>query len=396
MNYIFISPNFPEYYWQFCKSLRSKGIHVLGIGDAPYDSLHPETKSILVEYYRVNSLENYDEVYRAVGFFIGKYGRIDYIDSQNEYWLEMEAQLRLDFNIASGTRPKELKAMKYKSKMKSVYKKAGIPTARYQLIKKQQDLYDFVEEVGYPVVVKPDNGVGASDTHKLSNKKEVLKFLKNKTKGVSYIAEEFVYGHVETFDGITDSHKNILVCTSHVLLDSIMDSVNHHCDMGFYSQMVKGSDIETIGKKVVEAFDTTQKFFHFEFFRLEKDKAGLGKKGDLVGLEVNMRAPGAYIPDMMNYAYDCNVYDIYAQMIVNDSYQEELKQKYCIGYVGLRDHVSYVHHNQQIKMKYGEQIITYEPVPEALSEAMGNHVYLLKAKTEKEIKEMIQFIREKK
>ena len=134
MNLVFISPNFPTYYWNFCKSLRERGVTVLGVGDAPYDDLVNETKESLVEYYRVNNLQNYDEVYRAMGFFIGKYGRIDYIESQNEFWLELEAQLREDFNIHHGLRPKELEVMKFKSKMKDVYKKANVPTAKYKVL----------------------------------------------------------------------------------------------------------------------------------------------------------------------------------------------------------------------------------------------------------------------
>ena len=31
-----------------------------------------------------------------------------------------------------------------------------------------------------------------------------------------------------------------------------------------------------------------------------------------------MRAPGAYIPDMMNYSYNANVYDIFADMLIYD------------------------------------------------------------------------------
>ena len=39
MNLVFISPNFPTYYWNFCKSLRERGVTVLGVGDAHYDDL---------------------------------------------------------------------------------------------------------------------------------------------------------------------------------------------------------------------------------------------------------------------------------------------------------------------------------------------------------------------
>ena len=81
-NFVFISPNFPVNYWQFCRQLRNNGLRVLGIGDQPYDTLLPELKSALHEYYKVGSMENYDEVYRAVAFFISKYGRIDWLESQ--------------------------------------------------------------------------------------------------------------------------------------------------------------------------------------------------------------------------------------------------------------------------------------------------------------------------
>ena len=39
-NFIFISPNFPTNYWQFCRELKNNGMNVLGIGDQPYDELN--------------------------------------------------------------------------------------------------------------------------------------------------------------------------------------------------------------------------------------------------------------------------------------------------------------------------------------------------------------------
>jgi cysteine synthase len=64
-NFVFISPNFPTNYWQFCRELQGNGMNVLGIGDQPYDELMPELRESLNEYYKVGSLENYDEVYKA-------------------------------------------------------------------------------------------------------------------------------------------------------------------------------------------------------------------------------------------------------------------------------------------------------------------------------------------
>ena len=74
-NFVFISPNFPVNYWKFCAELKNNGLRVLGIGDCPYDNLLPELRNSLHEYYKVSSLENYDEVFRAVAFFTYKYGK---------------------------------------------------------------------------------------------------------------------------------------------------------------------------------------------------------------------------------------------------------------------------------------------------------------------------------
>ncbi|MCD8153102.1 MAG: hypothetical protein LUF78_00115 [Clostridiales bacterium] len=93
MNFVFISPQFPRTYWNFCDRLKRNGVNVLGIGDTPYDELPVELKSSLTEYYRLDTLEDYDQMLRAIGFFTFKYGKIDWIESNNEYWLEQDARL---------------------------------------------------------------------------------------------------------------------------------------------------------------------------------------------------------------------------------------------------------------------------------------------------------------
>ena len=129
-NFIFISPNFPENYWRFCRELKNNGLNVLGIGDSEYFELSNELRASLTEYYKVSSLENYDEVYRAVAFFSFRYGKIDWLESNNEYWLEQDARLRTDFNICTGFKDEDMPKVKYKSEMKAFYKQAGVKVAR--------------------------------------------------------------------------------------------------------------------------------------------------------------------------------------------------------------------------------------------------------------------------
>ena len=160
MNFIFISPAFPTNYYNFCDRLKRNGVTVLGIGDTPYQELKQAVRDSLTEYYKVNSLESYDEVYRAVAFFAFKYGKIDFLESNNEYWLRQDAKLRTDFNIP-GAKLDAVISFTSKSLMKDYYIQAGIPVARYIFCNSFEEDMKFIAEVGYPVVVKPNVGVGA-------------------------------------------------------------------------------------------------------------------------------------------------------------------------------------------------------------------------------------------
>ena len=357
-NFIFISPNFPTNYWQFCRELKNNGMNVLGIGDQPYDELKPELKDSLNEYYKVGSLENYDEVYRAVAFFIFKYGRIDWLESNNEYWLERDAALRTDFHITSGFQTEDMPRIKYKSKMKEYYQKAGIATARYHMVDDLNGCKAFIKQVGYPVVVKPDNGVGASDTHKLSNDEELKTFLAYKAENhpdVSYIMEEFVHAEVNSYDAIIDASGNPIFEAGNVSPMSIMDIVNDNDNSIYYIIKDLPEDTRAAGRAVVKSFGVKSRFVHFEFFRMTEDQASMGEKGRIVALEVNMRPCGGFTPDMINFARSTNVYKIWADMIAFGGTDMPVGEHYYCPFAGRRDGKNFVYSHEQIMQKYQKE-----------------------------------------
>lgn len=384
-NFIFISPNFPTNYWQFCRELKNNGLNVLGIGDQPYDELSQELKDSLNEYYKVGSLENYDEVYRAVAFFAFKYGRIDWLESNNEYWLERDAALRTDFNITTGFHTEDIPRIKYKSKMKEYYIKAGIPVARYYLVETLKGCLDFIKKVGYPVVAKPDNGVGASDTWKIENQEQLENFYAHRMEGVSYIMEEFIHAEVNSYDAIIDSNGNPLFETGNVSPISIMDIVNNADNSIYYIVKKLPKDTQKAGRDTVKSFGVKSRFIHFEFFRLTQDQEGMGKKGDVVALEVNMRPCGGFTPDMINYAHSTNVYKIWADMIAYDHSTVQVGDHAFCAFAGRRDGKNFVMNHADIMEKYGDHMRMVDRIPDALSGAMGNQMYLATFDTQKQM-----------
>lgn len=398
MNVIFLSPNFPLHFYNFCNRLKALGCNVLGIGDCPYDNLNNNVKSSLTEYYYVNSLEDYDQVMRAAAFFTFKYGKINHIESQNEYWLETQSRLREDFNVENGIRLDGLEKVKLKSKMKTGYAKAGIKTARWLLIDSQGKAKKFAKAVGFPVIIKPDNGVGASNTYKINDLSELDDVLnKIDSQNKVNIIEEFVPGHVETFDGITDKEGNILFCTGQVMKITPLAMLNGNGENISFTTDMQHSDLLEIGTKAVKAFNVKQTFFHFEFFRLDESKDGLGEKDEIIGLEVNMRAPGGYIPDKMNYAYDVDVYQIWAESLVfneNRSFKNYEFKRFVTHY-GRGANVSYRNSAEEIRQKFGERLLLENIPPKSISGGMGAQIFILKSQNIKQLEEDGDYILEK-
>ncbi len=391
MNFVYISPTFPKNFYQFCACLKNRGVTVLAIGETPYEELTDELKNSVHEYYKVNSMENYDEMVKALGYFSFHYGKIDWLESNNEYWLEQDARLRTDFNITTGIQTNHIEEIKCKSQMKKFYEEAGVKTARYHLTSTLEEGLKFIEQVGYPVVVKPDNGVGAAKTYKISNEEELRAFY-SEEQWTQYIMEEYINGLIISYDGMANMNKEVVFETSHVFPNPIMDVVNEGGSMYYYSLRELPEDLKAAGRACVKTFYTAARCFHMEFFRMLEDKEGLGKKGDIIGLEVNHRTPGGYTPDMMNFANNINIYQIYADMVVDGYAQFSQDRPYHCIYCGRRDGLNYTHTHEEVCQKYGFDMVMCERMPDILAGAMGNFIYTARFETMDKVNEFVDYV----
>ena len=396
MNLIFVSPHFPKTYWNFCDRLHRNGVNVLGIGDAPFEEIPSELRHCLTEYYRVGDLGNYDEMVRAVGYFTFHYGKIDWLESNNEYWLEMDAQLRTDFNITTGAQNDFIARIKFKSRMKEGYRAAGVPVARHHMVSTLDAARDFIREVGYPVIVKPDNGCGAEATYKLRDETDLRAFYAE-PPSVPYIMEEYISGTIVSFDGVADSHCVPLFYTSNVFPTPLLDIVSRQGDLAYWTQKKVPAKLKDVGFRTIKAFGAKSRFFHCEFFQLDADKPGLGKKGDYVALEVNMRPAGGYTPDMINYANSVDCYQIWADMVCYDEVRNlDLNgPKYFCVYASRRDCHTYRHSHEAILARYGTRMKMCDVLPPALRLDMGDRMYTVNLRTEAERDAFIRFVQER-
>ena len=384
MNLVYICPQFPPNFSPFCSRLKALGVTVLGIGDGPAESLSQEISDSLAAYYMVDDLHNYESLVKACGYFTHQYGKIDRLESHNEYWLATDAVLRLDFNI-KGLKPADMQFIRRKSGMKEVFRRAGIKVAPGKVVHTLADAEGVVKETGYPVVAKPDDGVGALDTFKINNKKELLSFIEKKPDH-DYIMEGFIKGTIFSFDGLTDRDGNIIFCTAHTFSQGIMDVVNNGDHLFYYSLRSIPKELEELGRKAVSAFTVKERFFHIEFFKTGPT--------DYVALEVNMRPPGGYTTDMFNYASDIDVYKLWAEVVNGRTEPLDYHRKYHCCYASRKNRFNYVHSHEEIMEHYGSCILEVPSVPGVFSTALGDIGYIFRVEHERDLFEITSFIHE--
>ncbi|WP_026691843.1 ATP-grasp domain-containing protein [Peribacillus kribbensis] len=387
MNYILISPYYPGNFQPFAHRLKEAGVNVLGIGEEPYYQLESKLQNSLTEYYRVNNLEDIDEVKRAVAFLFYKHGPIDRIESNNEHWLELDAQLRDQFNVY-GNKTDELKKVKYKSEMKKLFREADVPVVEGRVVKSKSDLSKALDDLGLPVIAKPDNGVGSAATFKLDSEEAVRRFEEEWGEAQVYFLEPFVEGGVLcTFDGLVDQKGDIVFQTSFTYNVPTLELVSGQLDMAYVIQKEIDSKLEAYGKAIVKAFGMKERFFHIEFFKLED--------GDYVALEYNNRLAGGYTIDMYNAAYSIDLFAQYASIVTGGECKEsKAENQFCVG-VTQRDAHEYKHGMNDIYERFGDRVKFVQRIPDAFAVLQGNQIYAINADSQEEVDEIIRFVHER-
>jgi len=227
-----------------------------------------------------------------------------------------------------------------------------------------------VEEVGWPVVAKPDVGVGAAQTFKLESEVEVAAFLAAKPP-VDYFVEAFVSGTLVTYDGLVDRQGRVVFDSSMEFDRGIMEVVNQDSEMSYTAVREIPADLAAAGKVLVEAFGVRERFFHFEFFRLPD--------GSLKALEVNLRPPGGYTMDMWNFQSDVDMYRAWGDLLVEGRIRAEAHRPWFVTWIGRKDRFQYAWSAAALQEAFGGLIVHHARVEDVFARAIGNEGFILRS-----------------
>ncbi|WP_373498510.1 acetyl-CoA carboxylase biotin carboxylase subunit family protein [Desulfococcus sp.] len=377
MEFLYLSPEFPPNYAQFILALDRLGVNVWAIGEADFYFM-PERLRSSLRYYVQADLHAFPSVENAVATLMeaqaasGIAPHFDRVESHNENWLGLEARINEKLGM-DGIRPADLERLRKKSAMKRVFQDLGLPAARGECIRDLDHGLMLAEELGYPLILKPDEGVGACGIHKVADEIELRELVSGIPPG-TYVLEEFIDAPIVSYDGLTDTAGRIIFENSLVYGDGVLEYVLGK-DTFFYVTRIIPEPLAAIGRRLVQAFNVHGKFFHFEFFR----------KGDAyLPIEINCRPPGGAILDMMNYSVDGDLYAAYARMIRLGEPTPPAEKKYYCAYVGRRERAYRLNHDEAIA-RCGDRLAEHGENPAVFQGAMSRYRYIVRSPSEEDL-----------
>lgn len=367
MKLLFLSPAFPPTAQSFCSALASRGVTVLGIGDAQLRADSAEARA-LAHYVYEPRMGEYQVLHDAVKKLFAEFGPIDRVDSNGEHWLVAEAKLRDDFGIP-GLSSAELARRRSKLGMGELFRAAGISYPPTVSARDATAVRRLGKEHGFPLVFKPDSGSGAVDTFSVGSEGELSAALEREP--FSKVVQPFIDGPIVTYDGLADRDGRIIFSASHVYDQGIMQVRRAQADGYYYSLCELPPGLEAVGRRAVAAFDVRERFFHVEFFQRPD--------GSFTALEMNLRPPGGFTTDMMNVAGGFDVYALWAAVISGEQVTPiPFRPEYYTAHAGRRADRSYALSTEELRRSLGDTLFEERPVPAAFAATMGDVAFLLR------------------
>ena len=332
MNVIFVEPFFPRNQREFARALAEAGATVIGIGEYSPDGFDDQLKGWLDHYEQVGSVTDVEAMTRAVRWVQDKLW-VDRLEATVEAHIMSTAQVREACTIP-GTSVRTAWLCRDKPSMKEALRAAGVPTAASAAVGSAAEAHAFAGQVGFPLIVKPRSGAGASGTVRVDDSAGLDHALGvfGGQGGDSIAVEEFIEGHEGFYDTITVNGQVALDFVSHYY-PNVLEAMRTRW---ISPQFVSTNRIDTapeygelreMGGRVIDALGIGTSATHMEWF--------FGPKG-LKFSEIGCRPPGVGAWDLYSAGNDIDMYRSWADAIVHGGTGAVPSRRFASGIVALR------------------------------------------------------------
>ena len=357
MNVVLVEPFFPANQRQFARALAEAGATVIGIGEYGLDVLDASLKGWLYHYERVSSVTDVEAMTHAVRWVQDKLW-VDRLEATVEAHTMAAAQVREACTIP-GTSVRTAWLCRDKPSMKEALRAAGVPTAASAAVDSAAEAHEFAGQVGFPLILKPRSGAGASGTVRVDD----LPALEHALgvfggQGVESIAvEEFIEGHEGFYDTITVNGQVALDFVSHYYPNVLAAMRARWISPQFVATnridtAPEYAELRDMGQRVITALGIETSATHMEWF--------FGPKG-LKFSEIGCRPPGVGAWDLYSAGNEIDLYREWANAIVHGGTHSAPSRRYASGIVALRPDrdgaISGYSGVDDLQRRYGEWVI---------------------------------------
>lgn len=357
MHVVFIEPSFPADQRNFVRGLRHAGAIVTGVGERPREALDPEVAQALHHYEQVSTVVDAGRLATGVARAHARLP-VDRLEATVEAHVLAAAQLREEMGIP-GTTVRTAWLCRDKPAMKRVLREGGVATAASLGGGSVDEALAFAERVGYPVIVKPRAGAGASDTERVDSVDELRVALARAGVGAGgdVAIEEFVEGHEGFYDTLSIGGRVIHDFVSHYY-PNVLEAMRARW---ISPQIVTTNRIDTgagygevraLGQRVNELLGIDTSATHMEWF--------FGPRG-LRFSEVGCRPPGVGAWDLHAIANEIDLHAEWGRAVAHGRVGSRLSRRYAAGLIALRpDRDGEVTHCEgvaEVQRRFGRWVI---------------------------------------
>jgi biotin carboxylase len=192
------------------------------------------------------------------------------------------------------------------------------------------DLLEFLDEVGYPIVVKPIAGAGSRNTIKISDENDLMEVL-NQNLSFPLLAEDFIDGEMYHIDGLVLNGDIVFIWPSKYINGCLAYQDNKYLGSFILDEdNPMNSRLQQAVRELLNKFPTPEHTtFHAEIFHTPDDK--------LYFCEIASRTGGVKVNESIRQAFDLNISALWARALCgylpDPSVFQNLTKKQAAGFV---------------------------------------------------------------
>jgi len=370
---IFAAPWFSDNAHRFIQAtVGQPGVRVAVISQEPQEHLAAHLRDRLVAHWKVEDIFDPRQLAHAAGTLSGHFGPIHRFYGAYEQLQVPLAEAREMLGV-EGMSAEAARNFRDKSRMKNVLRAAGVPCARHGLAHDEAEGWRFVEEVGYPVVLKPPAGAGAQATFRVDDAGAFGEALRISAPSAQQpvLIEEFITGEEHSLETISVGGRAVWHSLTHYYptpLEVLRNPWIQWCLL--LPREIDGpqyDDIRAAAGAALGALGMDTGLTHMEWFRRGNGSVAIS--------EVGARPPGAQITTLVSRAHDIDFLHAWARVMIYGEF-EPPERRYAAGAAFLRGQgsgrVVAIHGLEQAGRELGE-LVTDVKLPELGQTPAGSY-----------------------